>query len=326
MKPTDQPIRSARGPTDRRDAARTDDRRGSTQPTLQRLRIALDELAAPDLASVTALVGAVLADTRWIDGWLAGMAASARCDAFYQPPLATLNNGFYQGLAIFAHPLVKMSLGVLPIDALANKKLARGAPASITFTGTVTLQKFLRSGGARLTMWHATPASDRFSLDDQDRCRPGDARTLHDGDLLVLDGRRDSYVVDHAIGAMVVLQAELSIGRSPFAVEYDAASLIAIAASSTDEGASRSQMLLSFLAALGRTSDIPEIARFADDPLFFLRWHAVSALLSIDADAAMPRLRRMAARDPHPDARMVARETLAIIAGADAGETLSCRA
>lgn len=325
MTPTEQQYRSADGLQHAQAPRRAiDPFHGSVPPTLQRLRVALDELAAPNLASVQALVTAVLEDTRWIDDWLVDMAIRAGANASYQPALATLNNGFYQGLAIFAHSFVRLSLGVLPIDSLADKKVSRRGPASITFTGTVTLQKFLRSGGARVTMWHARPASDLFSLDDQDLCGPGNARSLSDGDLLVLDGRSDSYVIDHAASAIVVLQAELSIERSPFAVEYDASSMIATAASSTDEGASRSQMLMSFLAGLGRASDVAEIARFIDGPHFFLRWHALSALLTIDVEAALPRLRMMAVRDPHPEARAVASETLAMFADVDAGKATQC--
>ena len=49
-----------------------------------------------------------------------------------------------------------------------------------------------------------------------------------------------------------------------------------------------------------------------------MRWHVMRELLGIDAEAALPHLKRMAARDPHPDVRRAARSVLDRLAGAPA--------
>ena len=52
------------------------------------------------------------------------------------------------------------------------------------------------------------------------------------------------------------------------------------------------------------------IAPFLEHSDFFVRWHVMKELLGIDAEAALPHLRHMAARDPHPDTRRAARSVL----------------
>ena len=56
--------------------------------------------------------------------------------------------------------------------------------------------------------------------------------------------------------------------------------------------------------------DVQAIAAFLDHPSFFVRWHVMRELLGLDAAAALPQLKRMAARDPHPEARRAARTVL----------------
>lgn len=290
------------------------------QAVLQRLAGALDAIAAPSFDAVCALVDGVLADTDWVDQWLDAMAASARRDPFYEPPLAPTNNGYAVGLNIFSHKLVRMSLSVLPIDALADKKVRNAGPSSIVFTGSVTLQKFLRGGGASLRIWHARAATDGFSLVGEHRCRPGAVRWIADGDVLRLDGRSESYVVEHAIVDIVSLQAEILVEQAPLLVEYDSGDLSAVAACSTDDGASRSQMLLSFLACAGRGADAPTVERFTHDRHFFVRWHALRELMEMDAARGTARLADMAEADPHPELRAAAADTLILLRTGQAGE------
>ncbi|MDP5279889.1 hypothetical protein Q9Q95_13220 [Sphingomonas sp. DG1-23] len=283
------------------------------QPALAALHQALDTLADPTADSVRALVEAAFADTGWIDGWIAAMAQDALRDAYFEPPLAPTGNGFQHGVAIFAHRHVNIALNSLPVDALAAKKMQRRGPAAITFTGTVSVQKFLRAGGAVLRMWDAPQVSGNFSLDDSPKCRPAGYRALEDGEILTLDGRTQSYVIEHAIGDIVVLQAEILLDRAPLLVEYDSEDLTAVAACSTSDTASRSQMLLSFLASLGRSEDDAVVEPFTHDDSFFLRWHATTELFRLNEGRARARLRTMAERDPHPDLRAAARNALGMI-------------
>ena len=89
-------------------------------------------------------------------------------------------------------------------------------------------------------------------------------------------------------------------------------------------------MMVSLLRAMEREDALPLIIEEAlDSPHFYTRWHIMREMLAMDADAALPSLRRMAAGDPHPDIRAAARQTLDLFFAdepeAGEGETL-CRA
>ncbi|AQR72445.1 hypothetical protein [Sphingomonas sp. LM7] len=284
------------------------------QPALASLHAALDALVDPTAETVRELVASAFADTDWIDGWIAAMAQDALHDAYFEPPLAPTSNGFQRGVAVFAHRHVNIALNSLPVDVLAAKKMQRSGPAAITFTGTVSVQKFLRAGGGLLRMWSAPAVSDNFSLDDGLACRPAGHRALEDGDILTLDGRTQSYVIEHAIADIVVLQAEILLDRAPLLIEYDSEDFTAVAACSTSDNASRSQMLLSFLATLGRSEDDAVVEPFTHDDSFFLRWHATTELFRLNEGRARARLHTMADEDPHPDLRAAARNALGVLA------------
>ncbi|ATY31201.1 hypothetical protein CVN68_03750 [Sphingomonas psychrotolerans] len=288
------------------------------QPALAALHGELDELSHPTVDAVRDVVETAFADTDWIDGWIAAMAQDALRDAYFEPPLAPTGNGFQRGVAVFAHRHVNIALNNLPVDVLAAKKMQRGGPTAITFTGTVSVQKFLRAGGALLQMWGAPEVSGNFSLDDGLACRPAGHRALEDADIVTLDGRTQSYVIEHAIADIVVLQAEILLDRAPLLVEYDSEDLTAVAACSTSDAASRSQMLLTFLATLGRSEDDAVVEPFTHDDSFFLRWHATTELFRLNEGRARARLHAMADRDPHPDLRAAARNALGVL-GAEAG-------
>lgn len=301
---------------------------GGAQPPLVRLTAALDALAVPTAHEVEALPAlcALFDDTQWLDDWFEAMAASARSDAFFQPPLPTLKNGFQSGLQLFSHRYLRLSLGVLPIDALSAKKTGRTGAAAIVFTGTLSLQKFLRAGEAVLRMWAAAEANPAFRFAQMPCCRPQETRRLRDGDLLRLDGRRQSYVVEHATGDIVLLQCEILVEPAALLVEYDAEVHDAVAVSSTDDGASRSQMLLSFLGSVGCPDRESVIEAYTASPHFFVRWHAMREMLRLDSGTALPRLAIMAQTDPHADVREAAAGVLAAIDVQKARGASPCRA
>ena len=99
-------------------------------------------------------------------------------------------------------------------------------------------------------------------------------------------------------------------GAAPLAAEYDSKTLAFVGASSTDEASSRVQMMVSLLRTMEREDALPLIVEALDSPHFYTRWHIMRELLAMDADAALPPLRRMAAGDPHPEVRAAARQTL----------------
>ena len=109
---------------------------------------------------------------------------------------------------------------------------------------------------------------------------------------------------------MLYFQAMVRSAAAPLAAEYDSATLDFIGASSTDEASSRLEMMVSLLRAMGREDAFPRFEEALDAPQFYTRWHIMREMLAMDAEAALPSLRRMAASDPHPDVRAAASQTL----------------
>jgi HEAT repeat protein len=69
-------------------------------------------------------------------------------------------------------------------------------------------------------------------------------------------------------------------------------------------------MITTLVRKLGSHSAFEAVAPFLDHQDFFVRWHVMKELLGIDAAAALPHLKRMTVRDPHPEVRRAARLVL----------------
>jgi HEAT repeats len=289
------------------DAFARDWDRGAVHRRFDGAIAALPEQSAEAVADA---VQGLFADDGWVDAVIAGLAAKLRDDPFFDPPFPALNSDIHSGLIVFEDERVSIAAGVTAVANLAAKKNAKRGPTSIGFTGRVSVVKFVKAGGARLSFWEAPPITAGFTAAAAGQCRPAGTRALADGDILVLDGRRQSYVIEQARANLLLLQAEITLDQAPLSVEYDSASRLYVGCSATDDGASRIQMLTTLLRTLDCAAAFPAMAAFLDHGDFFVRWHVMKELLGIDAAAALPHLKRMAARDPHPEVRRAARSVL----------------
>ncbi len=287
------------------------DRRLRRLPQLVRLEAALAAMAEEDSDAILATARALLDDDGAIEALVGPMVASARADPFYRPGLRTASGEVNHALVLWDQPRLTILLGTIGPDALAAKRTFGGGPASITFDGQVTLFRFLRAGGATLSFWEAPAIGPGFTAAASGRCRRVGRRRIEDGETLAVDGRRQSFVIDHAVADIVYLHASTPAGAAPLAVAYDSASLVMAGASATDESGSRIQMMLSLLRAMDRRDSAPAFAEALRASQFHARWQAMRELLALDAGLALPHLREMAAADPHPEVREAAARTLA---------------
>ncbi|MEA3066300.1 MAG: hypothetical protein QOJ27_2761 [Sphingomonadales bacterium] len=267
---------------------------------------------ARDADSMLALARTFLEDDETLGQVVAAAVATAAADPMCRPPLRASRNDVQDGLLLFSHPLLTLQLAVMNADALAIKRGSGGDPAPISFTGQRSLFRFLKGGRAVLSIWEARPSDDGFSVSDAAPCRLRGRRRLEDGDMIEFDGRREAFVVDSAESDLVYLFASTTLDSSPVATDYDCRSLELIAASSTDDVSSRVQMMLALLRALGRRDAAALFAERLRARHFHARWQAMRELLALDAELALPHLRRMAGCDPHPEVRAAAAETLAV--------------
>jgi HEAT repeat protein len=126
-----------------------------------------------------------------------------------------------------------------------------------------------------------------------------------------VDGRYRTFVVEQAKDDLIYVQGTTTLGSAPLAVEYDMASLRFVGASSTDDASSRIQMMLALLRVMDRRDAVPLFLEMLESEYFYARWQVMRELLALDATAALPHLRIMAADDPHPEVREAATRTLA---------------
>ncbi len=254
----------------------------------------------------------------WVDVLVGELAAATRDDPYFMPPFRAFKNDMHSGLLVYEDAHVMVAAGVTrAVELAAHKSGGRGG--SINFSGQVTVLKFVRAGGATLSFWEAPPIAGDFTAAGAGTCRHVGSRRVADGEVLVIDGRSQSYIVDHASANFLLLQAVIKADQAPLGVEYDAATGTYLGCSATDDADSRIQMMATLLRKLGGgDAAFAAIAGFLDHPRFFVRWHAMRELLGIDARAALPRLAAMAARDPHADVRAAASATLERLNGAAA--------
>jgi hypothetical protein len=264
-----------------------------------------------------------------IESMMGDFIAECRAEPFFRPPFHPMTNEVQNSLLLYHHRDLWISLGVTSVDMLAAKKAGRKGPGSINFTGFVTLLRFVKSGGATLSFWEAPAITDRFLAGSAGNCRMVGRRRIGDGEEVVVDGRHQSFVIEHASDDILFFQAVTRADCAPVGAEYDSDTLRFVAASSTDDASSRSQMMVSLLRAMERDDAFPIFEELLRSPLFYTRWHVMREMLAMDAEASLPALRRMAAGDPHPDVRAAAAQTLRLFfedEAPPAGEGVACLA
>jgi hypothetical protein len=238
------------------------------------------------------------------------MIAACRADPFFVPGFHPLSSEIHSGLLLFNHEALSIGFGVTGVEMLAAKKAKRRGPASVGFTGVWNLFRYPKAGNAMVSFWEAPEVTGDFVAAEAGPCRLVGRRRIADGEEILVDGRRESFIVDHADGDIVYFQAMVRTGAAPLTAEYDADSRRFIGATSTDEASSRVQMMASLLRVMDRADAVPVLREMLASPHFYTRWHIMRELLALDAEAAYPDLKRLAAQDPHPEVRAAARQTL----------------
>lgn len=279
------------------------------QPVHQLFGAAMTALSNPGADEIALLSKRLLADEAWIDVLIASLAAPMRDDPYFLPPFQALKSEIHNGLLVYEDDHVQIAAGICQVTQLAAKKSGRRR-GSINFNGQVTVLRFARAGDAILSFWEAPRITGDFSAASAGTCRWVGERRIADGEMLVIDGRAQSYVIEHARTNITVLQAAIKAEQAPLSVEYDAATGVYLGCSATDDADSRVQMIATLARTLGHDDAFTVIATLLDHSHFFVRWHAMRELIGLDPTATLPHLTAMAARDPHPDVRDAARITL----------------
>lgn len=279
-------------------------------PVWRLFEAALGENDAHDAEAIARIAATVFADDGWTDTLIDSLCEQLRSDPMFRPPLRVLSNELLTGLLVYENGQVSIAASIIDRAQLAAKKSGPRGPTSINFLGRLSVFKFVRAGDALLSFWETEPITAGFTAADAAACRRTGERRLGDGEILVVDSRRQSFVIEHARSNIMLLEASIALGEAPLKVEYDSSSLAYVSCSATDEETSRIQVISTLARKLGAAEAFDAIVPFLDHRDFFLRWHVIKELLGIDADAALPYLKKMAAGDPHPEPRRAARAML----------------
>lgn len=293
-------------------------------PAFARLKRALKPATERGAAAVLALARRLIEDDAAIAALLGAAISAAARDPFCRPPLRASRNAVQDGLLLFSDPALTIEAAVMSADALALKRTSSEKPPAISFTGQRSLFRFVKAGGARLSVWTAPLIGPGFTAAAGGRCRRRERRRPADGDVIAFDGRHEAFIVDSAVTDLVYLFAATPLEAAPVAVDYDPQTLAPIAASSTDDPGSRTQMMLALLRTMGRRDSAPLFAGLLNARHFHARWQAMRELLALDAGLALPHLRQMAETDSHPEVREAAAATLAAFFPETAEPLLSC--
>ncbi len=265
-----------------------------------------------DQAAAIGAARALLRDDDWIAALLDAAAASLDIDAGRTLPLRVSDSEVRSGIVVAQHPAVSFTLDVVHAARLAAKKNNPG-PGSIGFTGDISIARFVRAGGAVLSWWEIPPIGCDFSAAAAGTCRRTGQRALADGDIVELDGRHESFIIEAARANLLLVSATIRT-EAPVSVEYDGATGAYLGCSAASDRESRLQMIATLARLLDAKEAFPAIAALLDEPAFFVRWHAMRELIAIDADAALPYLELLATHDPHEEVRAAARATLELLA------------
>ena len=96
----------------------------------------------------------------------------------------------------------------------AGRKEERAAQGgSISFSGQLSTCLFVKTGGARLPSGKRR-ASPGFQRGPCRVLRAHRRAVLADGRSLTVDGRHQSYIIEHAAANMVILQADVKVDQA----------------------------------------------------------------------------------------------------------------
>ena len=259
-------------------------------------------LEHPDAIRTAAV--ALLSDCTWLADMLAPLIAGLAADPWFAPAIRVQRDARRTALVLADLPALTLSASITAAAPLTSA----GPPASFVLPGRQRVTRYLRGGEAHVRRWQ------RIGSDDPVRCCEVAGDTLADGMLTVQDGVREARLIVAATRDVVAVTATVKPGADPLVREFAVADGRLLRQASTDDAASRAELLLMLLRASGRTDAGACFDSASHDAAPQLRWAAMREWLMLDARAAHPRLTAMAAHDPDAAVRDAARRTLATLA------------
>lgn len=255
-----------------------------------------------DADAVLEQARALLSDHGWVADLIAPLIDALRTDPWFDPALRMTRDALRTAIVLADLPNVTLTASVTTAAALARI----APPATVVLPGRRALTHYARGGQAEVRRW-------QLQEPEAGRCVEIPRLTLHDGDLIELDGRREGRLIVAASSDVVAITATAKPGANPLVKEFAIADGRLVRSATADDRASRAELLLALLRASGRSDAAESFDAMSRDPAFHLRWAAMREWLMLDARTARPRLAEMAETDPDPGVRSAAAQTLVLL-------------
>lgn len=237
---------------------------------------------------------ALIGDADWAAALIEPLIAAPLADW----PVAARRSNVRATLLLARHRAAALSIAMFHRDA-SRETLVAG--------GRLTLARVL-SGRGHVERRLAGPVRADFTAADAPRLAPCRSTRFGPGAILRLDGRRDCWRLCPDIGGAVLLVLTLEHRAATVMRAYHGPDGTLARVTASEGAAARAAMLVAMLDALRIEHAGAAYAAAATHPAFFVRWQAMRAWCARNPADAAPRLRRMAAADPHPEVRAAAAE------------------
>lgn len=295
------------------ESARAANERHAKLSDITELRHAIDSMVAPTFDDMFPYFERILSS----DSIRQVFQTEAECSLLsdiYQAQGQSIENDVMSGLQFIDGEHFAVATVVTDPTSIAYKKIHNADKAtSVMMSPKNLLLRFIRAGGARITVYSCDPITDDTPATSETSCRKIRTYRVEDGDMLVLRAGQDSFTFEYADSAVCFAQAYAKYSPMSVMPEFDSKTMRLIGLSATNDKSSRIQMMTTILRIFKHADAFEVMKPFIEHEDYFVRWYVMRELLSIDHKRAWPLVERMATYDPHPHVRQTAAKTLDLL-------------
>lgn len=279
-------------------------------PDVAELRSSIESMPDPTFAQMLPHFQRFLASDS-ISRFFEQEAKCSLSSDIYQPRGKVLNNEIMTGLQfVEAERFAIAGVAVDPTALAFKKHRNKNKASSIRMTPKDVLIRFIRSGGAVVTIHSCDPITDATPATANMHCRLERTFKAKDGDEVVVKAGQGSFSFDSSESVVCLAQAYVKYAPTAVTPEFDSRSLKLIGLSAANDTSCRIQLMSSVLRLFKHRDAYDTCLPFASHPDYFVRWYVMRELLAMDPERTWPMVKTMAERDPNPGVRKTASRTL----------------
>lgn len=271
---------------------------------IDRLADGLDATCSPEDAHRIMLnITAIVREPSVLD--ILGFEARMHLEnPLYSTAAQVVDGGTVSGLVLHRHPLLRITCATTSSSPQMTIQPGNmGGSGSMAVGGYDSLVMFVQASDCCVETFEI----DR-SLEGKGALRSPELRRIQSGSHLFMEGGREGFILTSPQGRATMVLCSRLLPRDPLSRLYDRKSLKLLKVSSASVRDSRLQNLATALAHLSGEQNRAALEVLTHHSTYFVRWHALRELASIDEELATARIQEMAEEDPHEEIRDLCRE------------------